>query len=98
MEMPNHAMEWTRHRTPLIARWAKTLHPPLSPDKFTALIRSFSRIRQGKKVAVVLPVEDFDDLIEDLSDLAAVAERCNEERFTLDPVKQRLIAQRLLPN
>ena len=52
----------------------------------------------GKRVAVVLPVEDFDDLMEDVSDLAAVAERRNEERFTLDQVKQRLIADGLLPH
>jgi hypothetical protein len=49
-------------------------------------------------VAVVLPVEDFDELMEDVSDLAAVAERRDEERFTLDQVKQRLIADGLLPD
>jgi len=52
----------------------------------------------GKRVAVVLPVEDFDELMEDVSDLATVAERRNEERFTLEQVKQRLIADGLLPH
>lgn len=51
----------------------------------------------GKRVAVVLPVEDYEDLMEDVSDLAAVAERRNEERVTLAEVKQRLIADGLLP-
>jgi hypothetical protein len=51
----------------------------------------------GKKIAVVLPIEDYDELIEDVSDLAAVAERRDEERFTLEQVKQRLIADGLLP-
>jgi PHD/YefM family antitoxin component YafN of YafNO toxin-antitoxin module len=50
----------------------------------------------GKRVAVVLPGEDFDELMEDVSDLAAVAVRRNEERFTLDQVKKRLIAGGLL--
>ncbi len=50
----------------------------------------------GKKVAVVLHVEDFDDLMEDISDLAAVAARRHEERLTLAQVKQRLIADGLI--
>ena len=50
----------------------------------------------GKRMAVVLPVEDYDELMEDISDLAAVAERRNEGRMTLEQVKQRLISDRLL--
>jgi PHD/YefM family antitoxin component YafN of YafNO toxin-antitoxin module len=50
----------------------------------------------GKRVAVVLPVEDFNDLMEDVSDLAAVAERRHEERISLEQVKERLIADGLL--
>jgi PHD/YefM family antitoxin component YafN of YafNO toxin-antitoxin module len=50
----------------------------------------------GKRVAVVLPVEDFDELMEDVSDLAAVAERRNEERTSLEQVKENLIADGLL--
>lgn len=49
-------------------------------------------------MAVVLPVEDFDELMEDVSDLAAIAERRNDERVTLEQVKQRLIADGLLSN
>ena len=52
--------------------------------------------QSGKRVAVVLPVDDFDELMEDISDLAAVAERRDEERFTLEQVKQRLISDGLL--
>lgn len=36
--------------------------------------------------------------MEDISDLAAVAERRNEERVTLKDVKQRLIADGLFPS
>lgn len=54
--------------------------------------------QEGKKVAVVLPVEDFDEPMEDVSDLVDLAERRNEERFTLDQVKQRLIAGGLIPH
>lgn len=52
----------------------------------------------GKRVVVVLPVEDFDELMEDVSDLAAIAGRRNEERVTLEQVKQRLITDGLLSN
>ncbi len=51
----------------------------------------------GKRVAVVLPVEDYEDLMQDVSDLAAVAERRNEERVTLEEVTQRLFSGGLLP-
>ncbi len=50
----------------------------------------------GTKVAVVLPVADFEELMEDVSDLAAVAERRNEDRVSLDEVKRRLISDGIL--
>jgi PHD/YefM family antitoxin component YafN of YafNO toxin-antitoxin module len=34
---------------------------------------------KGKKTAVVLPIEDYEKLQEDLDDLAVIAERRNEE-------------------
>jgi len=52
---------------------------------------------EGEKLAVVLPIQEYQDLMEDISDLAAVAERRNEERITLEQVKERLIADGLLP-
>ena len=33
---------------------------------------------KGNKVSVILPLEDYQELLEDLEDLAAVAERRNE--------------------
>ena len=51
----------------------------------------------GRKIAVVVPIQDFEDLLEDISDLAAVAERRGEERISLAEVKRRLIADGLIP-
>jgi hypothetical protein len=34
---------------------------------------------KGKKIAVVLPIEDYEKLREDLDDLAVIAERRDEE-------------------
>ena len=50
----------------------------------------------GRKVAVVLPIQDYEDLLEDVSDLALVAERRGEPRTALAEVKKRLIANGLL--
>jgi len=50
----------------------------------------------GQKTAVVLPVADYEELLEDIADLAAIAERRDEERVSLADVKQRLIADGLL--
>ena len=52
----------------------------------------------GQRTAVVLPVADYEELLEDVADLAAVAERREEKRVSLADVKQRLIADGLLPN
>jgi hypothetical protein len=51
---------------------------------------------EGGKVAVVIPIAEYEDLLEDVSDLACVAERRDDQRFTLAEVKQRLIADGLL--
>ena len=44
----------------------------------------------GRKRSVVLPVADYQQLLEDLADLAAIAERKAEPVEPLEVVKQRL--------
>jgi PHD/YefM family antitoxin component YafN of YafNO toxin-antitoxin module len=51
---------------------------------------------KGKKTAVILPVKEYAQLLEDLNDLAVVAERRDETSISLDEVKQRLRADGLL--
>ncbi|MBT8037090.1 MAG: hypothetical protein KJO21_06060 [Verrucomicrobiae bacterium] len=51
---------------------------------------------QGDKLAVVIPISEYEELMEDVSDLAAVAERRDEETVSLAEVKQNLIADGLL--
>jgi PHD/YefM family antitoxin component YafN of YafNO toxin-antitoxin module len=53
---------------------------------------------RGAKVAVVIPIADYDALMEDLADLACVAERRDEERVSWDDVKKQLITDGLLTN
>lgn len=42
------------------------------------LVLNYITNEAGEKTAVVLPIEQFESLLEDLEDLAAVAERKNE--------------------
>jgi len=52
----------------------------------------------GKKTAVILSVEKYRRLIEDLHDLAVVAERRSEPTVTLEELKRRLQEDELLPD
>ena len=45
---------------------------------------------KGRKRSVVLPIADYQELLEDLADLAVIAERKEEPGEPLEIVKQRL--------
>lgn len=45
---------------------------------------------KGKKTGVLLSVKEYQKLMEDLNDLAIVAERRDEAPITLEEMKQRL--------
>ena len=45
---------------------------------------------KGRRVSVILPVERYERLMEDLHDLAAVAQRRDEEPISFDEMKRRL--------
>lgn len=46
----------------------------------------------GKKKFVVLTVKEYEELLEDLHDLAVIAERRYEPTIALDEFKARLVA------
>ena len=52
--------------------------------------------RDGKRTAVILPIEQYERLLEDLHDLAVVAERRHEEPISLAEMKRQLIRDSLL--
>jgi len=52
--------------------------------------------REGKRKAVILPVEIYEKLLEDLHDLAVIAERRDEETISLKELKERLAKDGLL--
>ena len=45
---------------------------------------------RGKKTGVILPLKRYQKLMEDLHDLAVVAERRTEEPISLEEMKRRL--------
>lgn len=51
----------------------------------------------GKKTAVLLPIEQYERLLEDLEDLAAVAERRNEPTISHEDLVAELKRNGLLP-
>ena len=51
---------------------------------------------QGSRMAVILPLDQYERLMEDLHDLAIVAERREEEPISLEEMKRRLREDSLL--
>ncbi len=50
----------------------------------------------GNKTAVILPVEEYEELLEDIHDLAVIAERKDEPTISLEDLKKRLKADGLI--
>jgi PHD/YefM family antitoxin component YafN of YafNO toxin-antitoxin module len=70
-------------------------------DKGTLLEDMMGKARyivdeSGQKTAVVLPVEEYEDLLEDIHDLAVIAERKDESTISFDEIIKRLEADVLL--
>ena len=50
----------------------------------------------GQKISIILSMDEYIELMEDLEDLAAVAEIRNEEKIPWEQVKKELIDNDLL--
>jgi len=44
----------------------------------------------GRKTAVILPVDEYEDLLEDIHDLTVIAERKDEPTISFEDLKKRL--------
>lgn len=64
----------------------KTLNPQYVTDE------------NGEQTGVILPIGTFQDLLEDIEDLAAIAERREEPAISHDEVIAQLKRDGLLPN
>ena len=52
--------------------------------------KSFIVDNEGKRLAVVLPIEEYEELMEDLHDLNVIAERKDEDVISFEDVKREL--------
>ena len=46
--------------------------------------------KNGEKTAVILPIKEYDELLQDIHDIAIIAERRNEPTITFEELKKRL--------
>ena len=51
---------------------------------------------KGKKTGVILPIEEYEELLEDLHDLVVIAERRDEPTMSFEELKERLRKDGLL--
>lgn len=47
-------------------------------------------VRNGKRTAVILPIDEYEELLQDLDDLAVIARRKDEPTIPLAEVRRRL--------
>jgi hypothetical protein len=52
----------------------------------------------GERNSVIMSIEDFEELLETLEDLAVVAERRDEPTISHEELKAQLIKDGLIPN
>lgn len=51
---------------------------------------------KGQKTAVIIPVEEYEELLEDIHDLAIIAERRDEPTISFEELKKKLEKDGLL--
>jgi hypothetical protein len=64
----------------------------------TALHPEYITDADGRRKAVVLPIEEYESLVEDLADLAVLAERSGEPTISHQDVINELRRDGLLPD
>jgi len=53
---------------------------------------------KGERKAVIMPIEEYEKLIEDLHDLVVIAERRDEPTVPLDEIIEKLKKNGILPS
>ena len=62
----------------------------------TAIEEQYVVDGDGKRTAIILPIEQYERLLEDLHDLVVIVERREEEPISLAEMKRRLRQDSLL--
>jgi hypothetical protein len=79
-------MAWKRRQVYKLYNWIGENMPYTIRD----LQAQYVTDENGKKTAVILPIEEFEELLEDLQDLAVLAERRDEPAISHEEVVARL--------
>ena len=56
----------------------------------TTLHEKFIIDKNGEKNAVILPIEEYNELLEDIHDLSVIAERKSDDNISFDHLKKGL--------
>ena len=56
----------------------------------SAMHEQYITDKKGNKSAIILPIEEYNELIEDIHDLAVIAERKDDDTITINEIKKRL--------
>lgn len=51
---------------------------------------------EGTRTSVLLPIDEYEELLQDMADLATMAERRDDDRLSLEEVKRQLRSDGLL--
>jgi hypothetical protein len=65
-------------------------------NALTKVEKKFIVDENGKKSAVIVPIGKYEELLEDIHDLAVIAERRAEPTISLDALKKKLKKNGLL--
>ena len=68
------------------------------PRKIREMQLNYVTNKTGEKTAVILPIEEFEELLEDLADMAALLERRDEPTIPFEEVVAKLKKDGLLPD
>jgi hypothetical protein len=79
----------TKRRVPAVLLW-----PQGGRSRWIHAARSTRPDAKGRRTAVVLPIAEYEQLVEDLHDLAVVAERRDEEPIDEAELTRRLAGGR----
>ncbi len=53
---------------------------------------------RGKRTHAIMPMKDYEELLEDLHDLVVIAARKDEDSISLDELKKRLYGSTEIPS
>ena len=67
------------------------------PHKIREMQMKYVTNETGEKTAVILPIEEFEELLEDLEDLAVIVERRDETTISHKEIIAKLRQNGLLP-